>query len=91
MTDGFEEYVVPPTPTRLGVAPNTTHSLDGNEYFHGCSQEGSLALLTGEVVEAQKYQASELFAKEEQLKKLQDKRFVNPFKTMFNQLTVNYF
>ena len=70
-----EEFCAPPTPARLGVLAvcreNVSEMQNDNT---GVFESGNLAVLTGEVVEAQKYQTNELFTKEEQLSKLQNEK-----------------
>ncbi|XP_065673001.1 early endosome antigen 1 isoform X4 [Hydra vulgaris] len=62
----FNDWFNPPTPARVGVQQN--------EISFKCSEvpiDGSLVSLTGEVVEAQKYQSTQLNSKQELLSSLQ--------------------
>ncbi|XP_065640100.1 early endosome antigen 1 isoform X2 [Hydra vulgaris] len=62
----FNDWFNPPTPARVGVQQN--------EISFKCSEvpiDGSLVFLTGEVVEAQKYQSTQLNSKQELLTRLQ--------------------
>ena len=70
-----EEFCAPPTPARLGVlAVRRDNVSELQIYDAGEFQSGNLAVLTGEVVEAQKYQTNELCTKQEQLTKLQNEK-----------------
>ena len=71
----LEEFCAPPTPARLGVLSvrkDNVSELQNDET--GEFESGNLAVLTGEVVEAQKYQTNELYTKQEQLSKLQNEK-----------------
>jgi len=61
MTDTFANVQEPPTPTRV---------VESKSSIIPCG--GSLSSLTGEVVEAQKYQLTELSAKQNQLAQIQE-------------------
>ena len=70
-----EEFCAPPTPARLGVLSvrrDNVSELQNDDT--GEFESGNLAVLTGEVVEAQKYQTNELCTKQEQLNKLQNEK-----------------
>jgi len=68
------DFSVPPTPTRLGNVQRTNELFEllggGEESFHDFEDE-SLSLLTGEVLQAQKCQLTELESKGKTLAKLQ--------------------
>jgi len=70
MTEEVDDFMIPPTPTRVGCLLLDQSNDSFQDSFLNDAGDGSLALLTGEVVVAQKYQASELSSKEEQLKTL---------------------
>jgi len=68
------DFSIPPIPTRLGNVQRTNELFDliGNEgLMNDIDEDGSLSLLTDEVLQAQKCQLTELDSKRQTLMKLQ--------------------
>jgi len=72
----FDDFIAPPTPSRCMMT-----SSNGIDDESAVLEDGSLAVLTGEVAEAQKFQMNDLAEKEKQL---------NSLKVAFKQSTVEF-